>query len=131
MRTDSAQLYFTAVFYCLHWKLTAVWNFTSVKLTTPEVMWTLIMKFLTPKRNFTPKWNLKPVWVHFGSHINVLLIISNRLRIYLNLVWYVLCIIFLIKLRVIRNTSSIINKCFRERKKRVCSTQSPKFRFCL
>ena len=25
------------------------------------------------KWNFTPKWNLEPVWVHFGSHVNVLL----------------------------------------------------------
>ena len=30
---DSAQLYFTVSIYCLHVKLTAVWNFTLVKLT--------------------------------------------------------------------------------------------------
>ena len=40
---------FTAGNYCLHGKLTAVWNFTSVKstkvsFTSPEPMWTLIMK---------------------------------------------------------------------------------------
>ena len=29
--------------------------------------------YLTPKWNFTSKWNLKPVWVHSGSHVNVLL----------------------------------------------------------
>ena len=45
---------------------------TEVNFTTPEVMWTLIRSYLTPKWSFTPKWNLKPVWVHFGCHVNVL-----------------------------------------------------------
>ena len=40
---DSAQLYFTASIYCLHGKLTAVWNFTSVKLIEVK---------------FAPKWVL-------------------------------------------------------------------------
>ena len=70
-------------FYWLHGKLTAVWNFTSVNLisinhdfgfTPPEVMWLLIMKLPHTKVKFTPKWNLKPVWVHFGSHVNVLIV---------------------------------------------------------
>ena len=26
----------------------------------------------SPKWNFIPKGNLKPIWVHFGSHVNVL-----------------------------------------------------------
>ena len=27
--------------------------------------------------NFTPKWNLKPVWVHFWSHVKMLLKFEN------------------------------------------------------
>ena len=81
---DSAQLYFAAGIYCLHGKLTAVWNFTSVKLTEVKFApkWVSLCpdscehwkwSYLTPKWNFTPKLNLKPVWAHFESHVNVLL----------------------------------------------------------
>ena len=38
---DSAQVYFAAGIYCLHGKLTAVWNFTSVNLSEVK---------------FAPKW---------------------------------------------------------------------------
>ena len=66
------QLYFAAGIYCLHGKLTAVWNFTSVKLTevsftTPEVMWTLIMKLPHTKVKFYPEvksqTGLSSLWV--------------------------------------------------------------------
>ena len=43
---DSAQLYFAAGIYCLHGKLAAAWNFTSVNLT---------------ENKFAPKWaSLRP-----------------------------------------------------------------------
>ena len=59
------QLYFTAGIYWLHGKLAAVWNFTSVKLTevkfapkksftSPELMWTLIMKLPYIEVKFYP-----------------------------------------------------------------------------
>ena len=51
--------------------------YTEVSFTSPEFMWTLIMSYLPPKWNFTRKRNLKPVWVHFESHVNVLLL--NRI----------------------------------------------------
>ena len=38
-----------------------------------EFMWTVIMKFPYTKWNVTARWNFKPVWVHFASHVNVLL----------------------------------------------------------
>ena len=47
---DSAQLYITAGIYCLHGKLTAIWNFTP-----PEVMWTLIMKLAHTEVKFYPE----------------------------------------------------------------------------
>ena len=31
------------------------------------------MKLPYNNMNFTANWNLKPLWVHFGSHVNVLL----------------------------------------------------------
>ena len=59
---DSAEHYFTASIYCFHGKLSAVWNFTSVKLTevsftTPEVMWTLIMNLPHTEVKFCPELN--------------------------------------------------------------------------
>ena len=62
--------------YCLHGKLTTVWDFTLVNLT--EVRFALKCVSLQPKSCehwcfLTAKWNLKPVWVHFGSHVNMLL----------------------------------------------------------
>ena len=44
---------------------------TEVSFTSTEVTWTLIISYFTPKWNFTSKWNFKPVWLHFGSHVNV------------------------------------------------------------
>ena len=54
------QLYFAAGIYCLHGKLTVVWNLTSVKLTkvsftSPELMWTQIMKLTYTKVKFYPE----------------------------------------------------------------------------
>ena len=63
------QLYFTSGIYSLHGKLTAVWNFTSVKLTevkfapkwvslhlnSSERMWTLIMNSTYTKMKFYPE----------------------------------------------------------------------------
>ena len=61
------QLYFSGGIYCLHGKLTAVWNFrhfgqfdqskicTEVSFTLPEIMWMLIIKLPHTKVKFYPE----------------------------------------------------------------------------
>ena len=50
------------------------WNLYRNEFYFAEVMWTLIMKLPYTEVRFTTKWNLKAVWVHFGSHVNVLIV---------------------------------------------------------
>ena len=64
------------------------WNFISAKVTDMKSILFWVSFRLNacehvkrvdwiPKWGFQPKWNLIPVWVHFASHVNVLLLVSN------------------------------------------------------
>ena len=41
---------------------------------SPQFMWTQIKSWLKTEVRFSTKWNLITVWIHFASHVNVVLI---------------------------------------------------------
>ena len=76
--TESLQLHFAADISFLHGKRTAILNFTTVKMTEIKIKPKWI--HITPvhvKWVLQQKWNFTPVWVHFRSHVNVLLELSK------------------------------------------------------
>ena len=71
---DSAQLYFTAGFYCLHGKVTAVWDFTDrseicteVTFTLPKVMWRLIRKLPFTEVKYYPEVKSQTLFEFFSG----------------------------------------------------------------
>ena len=87
---ESALVYFVSGKLCLHENLMPVWNFISVKMTNIKSIPFWVSFRLnsceckkradwTPKWDFQPWWNLIPVWVHFASHVKVLLESSAKL----------------------------------------------------
>ena len=84
---ESALIHFVSSKLCSHENLMPVWHFMSVKMTYLKSIPFWVSFHLnscqhkkragwTLKWEFQPKWNLIPVWVHFGSHVNVLLLLT-------------------------------------------------------
>ena len=55
--------------------------YTEVSFTSPKVMWSLIIKLPYTEVKFYHEVKSPPVWVHFGSHIHVLLKSSAIFRL--------------------------------------------------
>ena len=78
--SESALIHFVLGKFCLHENLMPVWNLvamTDMKSTPFWVSFGLnsqIKSWLNTEVRFSTKWNLIAVWIHFASHVNLVLI---------------------------------------------------------
>ena len=55
---------------------------TGLSFISPQFMSTQVKSWQNTERDFQPNWNLIPVWVHFASHVNVLLYLPFSHSVY-------------------------------------------------